>query len=186
MYLQTFAVKRKNMAPKGKGRPRGSGLGSCSNCNRIWLKTGKRPEHGETGKNAATCPWPKTGIPREFYDDDENSSDQDDGARPTKVAKSIKPEKIDTTVQTDDPTEYCPVCHETRLSVHVTKFYCGHFVCTECILSMSIRESHRASILSIDGIEIANHQLSCPLCRTRGFSFLNGFYHQNREPNHPG
>tara|TARA_B100000424_G_scaffold270224_1_gene269011 strand:+ start:328 stop:765 length:438 start_codon:yes stop_codon:yes gene_type:complete len=142
------------------------------------MATGKQPEHGKTGKNSATCPWPKTGIPREFRDD-EDDDDDDDGARPSKVAKTVK---IDAQVQTEDPTEDCPICQETRPSSHVTKFCCGHFVCTACILSMSTREYHRARRFSADGIEIADHQLVCPLCRSRGFSFINGYYYQNRRP----
>ena len=159
------------------GRPRGKGNGSCSNCARIYKKTGKMPDHGKTGKNAATCPWPKNEIPREFQKEgdeekEESEVDDDEGARPAKIIR------VDIGVQTADPTEYCAVCMETRDLSRFTKFRCGHMICTACILSMARTEGQRARVFSPLGVETIDHHLLCPVCRGRAFLYSNGSYYQ--------
>ena len=136
------------------------------------------PDHGNTGKNAATCPWPKDKIPCEFRegvdeDNEDSEHDEDEGARPAKISR------VDIGVQTEDLTEYCAVCLETQDLSRFSEFRCGHKICTACVLSIARTQAKRSQFLGESGPQTADHHLLCPVCRGRAFVFSNGIYHRH-------
>lgn len=138
------------------------------------------PEHGNSGKNCSTCPWPKDSIPRQFDLNKESDGEESesDGARPAKIhrvemsTQTSEPSSVSIGLQTDYhlQTEECPICYNDAI---LTRFSCDHKVCSLCLINCV------KLVPGALGNFIRAKHIRCPLCRNKAYTRQDVFDSNN-------